>query len=247
MSFNRLKAEQTLADYNDHDECAMTERAPGVYLCDARRKAYQVAEALQAALAEIDRLGERQQEHLQLIAKLTRETPYPDEIKECKAHRAALIAEVGTLRGRVAELEQETATMRPVLDAALQHGNKFSDCETLDLAVDTYRSPAPAVRHETSASIAQWANETFGPVDSNLSIWRRAAKEFGELHDKLVANDADPGAPEECADVAIVLARILVAHGKDLQAEVDRKMRINRARIWRLTGDGHGQHVEPEK
>jgi hypothetical protein len=38
------------------------------------------------------------------------------------------------------------------------------------------------------------------------------------------------------------LARCL---GIDIPAAIDRKMRINRARRWKLDGNGHGSHVEP--
>ncbi len=71
--------------------------------------------AVPALLDEVDRLESRQQEHLQLIAKLTRETPYPDECDECRSARRALVAEVGTLRARIAELET-------ALDEALKKG-----------------------------------------------------------------------------------------------------------------------------
>lgn len=54
------------------------------------------------ALDEVERLRTRQQELLALVAKLTRETPYPAELDECRSARAALIAEVGTLRAALA-------------------------------------------------------------------------------------------------------------------------------------------------
>lgn len=52
-----------------------------------------------------DDLLVRQEEHLALIAKLSRETPYPEELDECRRQRAALVAEVGTLRARDAFYE----------------------------------------------------------------------------------------------------------------------------------------------
>ncbi len=99
---------------------------------------------------------------------------------------------------------------------------------------------------ETSVSISDWANATFGEIDSNMSVFNRAWKEWNELSGKLHDSDDHPGTPEEIADVAIVLARIMTRFGTDLQVEIDKKMRINRARKWKLTGDGHGQHVEEE-
>lgn len=107
--------------------------------------------------------------------------------------------------------------------------------------------PADLPRRETSASIAQWQRETFGEAKDNWSSWDRARQEMFELMAKLLIDDRHPDSPEEIADVAIVLSRIVAAHGKDLQEEIDRKMAINRARKWQLTGDGHGQHVEDGK
>lgn len=78
----------------------------------------------------------------------------------------------------------------------------------------------------------------------NLSRAIRAAEELAELILLLVANDADPKAPREVADVDIVLRGIDAWHGAERADEVDRKMEINRARTWEATGDGHGQHVE---
>lgn len=96
--------------------------------------------------------------------------------------------------------------------------------------------------HETAATISAWADATFGPVKSNVSIAVRSLKEVAELIAKLVADDTHPGAPEEVADVVIVLQRLMHRMGYDLATEVDRKMEINRAREWTLDGNGHGQH-----
>ena len=53
--------------------------------------------------AQVTALEEMRDRHLQLIATLTRETPYPAELEECRSARRALIAEVGTLRAQLAE------------------------------------------------------------------------------------------------------------------------------------------------
>lgn len=129
-------------------------------------------------------------------------------------------------------------------------------------------------KHETSASIAAWQTETFGPAhvtparvirvreaiwssmvealraasDSrprpNLSRAIRAAEELAELIEMLAARDDDPLAPVEVADVRIVLEGITASHGIDGQDAVDAKMAINRRRSWSTAGDGNGQHVE---
>lgn len=89
-------------------------------------------------------------------------------------------------------------------------------------------APSP----ETFDTIRQWAEETFGPITAARTI-ERAGEEFEELR-------ADPSDISEAADVVICLARM-----PGLAAEIDRKMRVNRERQWRLVGDGTGYHVKP--
>lgn len=50
--------------------------------------------------------------------------------------------------------------------------------------------------------------------------------------------------PEEAADVQIVLYALAHQREFDLDAEVARKMAVNRARRWRAMGDGTGYHVK---
>jgi chromosome segregation ATPase len=52
-------------------------------------------------------LEARQQELLALTVRLTNETPFPEEVKGWTAQRAAMIAEIGTERARVGEIEAE--------------------------------------------------------------------------------------------------------------------------------------------
>lgn len=143
--------------------------------------------------------------------------------------------------------------------------------------VDWRARAMAAERRETSASIAAWQNETFGPAttdlkrvmktwamisnamsavawETDLSVSRpnlsraiRAAEELAELIELLSASDDDPKAPREVADIDIVLRGIDAAHGVERSEQVDAKMVINRARTWHVTGDGHGQHVKEPK
>jgi hypothetical protein len=83
---------------------------------------------------------------------------------------------------------------------------------------------------ETFKTIAQWCEETFGPVEP-ARIAERAAEEMAELLDA-------PERVEEAADVVIVLSRY-----PGLWEAVERKMAVNRARKWRLMGDGTGYHI----
>lgn len=100
-----------------------------------------------------------------------------------------------------------------------------------DQALSALRSkPEREPDAETLETIAEWCEATFGPVDLPR-IAERANEEMQELL-------AEPSKVEEAADVLIVLSRY-----PDLWKAVERKMKINRARKWRLMGDGTGYHI----
>jgi hypothetical protein len=180
----------------------------------------------------------------------------------------ALIAELDARDARIAELE---TTIRLLTAGATRDDEQIA---ARDRAIDalTARVSELMAERETSASIAAWQNETFGPATTtldrvrrsrevllkaigaalycdlsiprpNLSRAIRAAEELAELIDLLVTDDTDPRGGAEVADVQIVLAGIPAWHRQEQRDLVDAKMAINRARRWNLTGDGHGQHV----
>lgn len=95
---------------------------------------------------------------------------------------------------------------------------------------------------ESQASISSWADRTFGPAGTNMSVARRAHQEMKELLGELAADDGNQKAAGEMADVVCILFRLADRMGFDLLDEVDKKMRINRAREWNLDGKGQGYH-----
>ena len=96
---------------------------------------------------------------------------------------------------------------------------------------------------ETSASILSWGDETFGKVSDPVKLVERAELELTELKEALIAQD-EPEAAKEAADVVILLHRLMGVLGRDLNAEVDAKMAINRNRKWAAAGDGTGGHTQ---
>jgi hypothetical protein len=58
---------------------------------------------LERLRGEVSALTTRRDELLALVVKVTRETPYPAELDECRSARSRLIAEVGTLRSSSVE------------------------------------------------------------------------------------------------------------------------------------------------
>lgn len=103
---------------------------------------------------------------------------------------------------------------------------------------------------ETQATVAAWADVTFGEAHSMALVAVRANKEMTELLEKAVAFDQHcsgetaSACAEECADVVIILMRLCRNVGCDLLEEIEKKMAINRARKWKLDGFGHGYHVK---
>lgn len=96
---------------------------------------------------------------------------------------------------------------------------------------------------ENSATIAHWAETTFGPLNSLATLVDRAQQELSELRETLARNGSPSEIAHEAADVTILLHRLVALAGHDLSAAVDDKMSINRQRRWMPSGDGVGQHL----
>lgn len=96
---------------------------------------------------------------------------------------------------------------------------------------------------ETVESVSKWAEETFGPSTPEATL-KRAMEEIDELIEwrrwALRAARHNPiELAEEAADVCITLYRYI--HLVDPDA-IEKKMKVNRARKWKITGEGVGQH-----
>lgn len=96
---------------------------------------------------------------------------------------------------------------------------------------------------ETQKTITRWAEDTFG-VATVPRIISRANEEMAELITKATIDPNDPKIAEEVADIIIVLARVGCYLGFDIAEEVDKKMRINRARNWEKDGSGCAYHIK---
>ncbi len=95
---------------------------------------------------------------------------------------------------------------------------------------------------ETSQTIREWGDATFGAPRDLTVLVKRARVEMDELEQALREGDhAEAGL--EAADVVILLHRVAGILGQELNAQVDAKMAINRARKWKTTGDGTGSQI----
>lgn len=98
-------------------------------------------------------------------------------------------------------------------------------------------------RNESSDTIFDWSEQTFGPVLAGPKA-ARANIEMAELLAEVNDPRADPSKiAEEAADVVIILTALVHHLGFNIFEEVDRKMAINRKRIWVSKGDGTGHHI----
>lgn len=96
---------------------------------------------------------------------------------------------------------------------------------------------------ETQRTISDWGVRTFGSPISGTVILERLYQEMLELRNTdYLSNDGFHKISDECADVLILLYQVADLFGFDLHACVDHKMEINRARKWKLNGDGTAQH-----
>jgi NTP pyrophosphatase (non-canonical NTP hydrolase) len=96
---------------------------------------------------------------------------------------------------------------------------------------------------ETQVTVSDWADRAFGPATSNIRIAARANEEMAELLRALSIDDRSSKAPEEIADVVIILYRLARNLGADLHTEINLKMAVNRGREWKRDATGHGYHV----
>jgi NTP pyrophosphatase (non-canonical NTP hydrolase) len=100
---------------------------------------------------------------------------------------------------------------------------------------------------ETTKTIGEWASETFGDAGSNARVAARANEEMAELLRAATSGQPVQDMVVEAADVVIVLARLAYRNGFDLWNEVEKKMAVNRARVWKKDGTGHGYHVRDKQ
>lgn len=98
------------------------------------------------------------------------------------------------------------------------------------------------------SSIGSWGDETFSTsnADSVLSHLREEIDEFFVVAPTMPDNPKYDEA-EEAADVFLLLLHFAHKKGFSLAAAADRKMTINRRRVWSTDAEpgGHFKHVKP--
>jgi len=105
---------------------------------------------------------------------------------------------------------------------------------------------AGASQSDVSVAVARELGDPEAPSPEELEYLSN--RKFGISNPELVAwYESHPNlakVPEEMADCEIVLRVLAHRRDIDLQSEVDKKMKINRYRRWKLNNDGTGYHVK---
>jgi hypothetical protein len=85
---------------------------------NAHTRAQAMAVEVERLRADNAALTARRDELLATIARISQSEPLPDEVQHALSRQGALLAEVGTLRARIAELEGERAIAAAIVRAA---------------------------------------------------------------------------------------------------------------------------------
>ena len=102
-----------------------------------------------------------------LVVKITNETPYPDEAKDALAQRGKLVAEIGTLKNRVAKLEGENRIL-----SIEYHGQKQMTAEAVRRWQDAEK------RYQDAMSIGPQIMAKAAEVQKSLDTLRREVDEL---------------------------------------------------------------------
>ena len=105
---------------------------------------------LPACLDEIERLNARQQELLATIARISQTTPFPDEMKGWESQRAAMLAEIGTLRSELHDSRDQCQRLTMQRDMWKQQS------QSLGMLNSNNRK---TIENDTTERIAVWLNE----------------------------------------------------------------------------------------
>ena len=155
--------------------------SPGARIANLEHELADLRESETTQATRIAALEKRQQELLEPIVRLTNETPFPDEVKGWESQRAAMVAEIGTLKAvareqaaTIAMLSRTATSDRALIDeqsseliAAFEEISKFAArAREESRERDAYRS----MLCDLVAS-----NRTHGPASCTMTrAWTRA-------------------------------------------------------------------------
>jgi chromosome segregation ATPase len=149
---------------------------------EARCAKIQVADrgaSFEAANARITYLEQRQAEHLALIARISQETPLVDEVAGWQAQRSAMIAELGTMRARVLEIEQACDAHAATADEASARSSGY---RSVIVTIESERSRDAQAFASPGDRIANLEHELADLRESETTQATRICQLLVELH-----------------------------------------------------------------
>jgi len=121
--------------------------------------------------------------------------------------------------------------------------------EAADVAICLYRLAAvlgsDLDRRSQQAVMMGQAKELVPETDSPARAVLRAETKLVVAKNMIADSFPRTRTLQEVTAVRVILEEVVARHGGSLTDEVDAKMSINRSRVWRLDGTGHGYH-EPQ-
>jgi uncharacterized coiled-coil DUF342 family protein len=157
--------------------------------------------ALDACAARIAKLLARRDALLATVARISQETPLPDEVRNALEQRGALLAEVGTLRAEVTAVRREASML-------------IEGLHDVTADRDHWRRTAETEIDGRSADLEEIARLT-----EERDAWQRAAERMRAVYD--AAGEAwDAGATQEGRAMCKLYQAVLDARRQALSEAV---------------------------
>ncbi|MDR0966692.1 MAG: hypothetical protein LBM75_09380 [Myxococcales bacterium] len=187
-----------------------------------------------------DRLARLEAELEQAKTKLLSAHEFADDLREELDQREDQVRscdiEIARLSKGLRKASADAARWQGSADDWMRQVGQLQ--ATLESANRTLRVMWPA-EVETPDKIKEWAAETFGE-ETLRDLVKKLLIEIAELDRSLYRPGGEP--TKGLADVLIVLCRIMSVW-PELGAAIDRKMALNRIRLWERGTDGAWKHV----
>lgn len=167
--------------------------------------------------------------------------------KSCSDWASESFGQPGTLLSVVTRANEELAEL--IFELEKDRRSTKARAECADVTIILYRlAERCSLEMKTDvtlgAAIAGWTLHQTDD-DAPLSAALFAARHMLLLMENMLGPNPDwHFVADRLNSIGSMMAFCAFLLGTTLPIEVDRKMEINRRRVWRLTGNGHGYHIK---